>query len=292
MRTTLPLLSFLIAVPIGCSGSDDPPAIQAPNSRKSSAPVDSDPFEKLAGLRTDSYHVFLREASLLVPPALMGQNWSDVQELMKIHQFPVFESWDNGDAVHGYHLIKKKYIVFPRGHVLDLCLLLSANNLDRGHLPARAGKIYRADVALVAECNAPYAQVLKEGRFPQGTVLDAVLASATVKIAGEEWPLLKRVYVYYGYILNHHLEHNPSGFSADVEFTASLTEKIAGKTMYFAVPSQLDPLQSPGGKSKPLEDFKPEDTLGGVNPKGSNEWWQGEPQVVEANQRKYLRKKK
>jgi hypothetical protein len=289
MRTAL-YLFYPIVLLIGCPKSQDSPPNQAPDFMKISAPGDSDPFEKLVAIKTDSYHVFLREASLLVPPQLKERSWSDVQELMKAHQFPIIKSWDNGDAVHSYHVIKKKFVVFPKGHVLDLCLLLSASNLDRGHLPARPGTINRADVALVAEFDEPHAGVVKQGRFPQGTVLAAVLASATVKQAGEVWPILKRIYVYYGYISNHHLEHNPSGFFADLEFVASLTEEIAGKTMYFSVASGLDPLQSPEGQNQQLEGFKPQDTLWGVSPLGSNEWWQGEPKVVEGNRRKYLKK--
>jgi hypothetical protein len=201
-----------------------------------------------------------------------------------------FEAWDNGDAAHSYHLLKKNAIRFQGGPSLDLCLLLSANNLNRGHVPARPGNVYSAHVALVADFNAPYAVVMKTPGFPKGTAIDVVLASPGVKATGDAWPYVKRVYVYYDLFDNRWVEHNPSGFKVNVEFTASLTQEIGGKRLYLSVASGLDPARMHLDENELSEGFQAQDTLGEVQGSGSNEWWQGVPAVVEANKHQYLKK--
>lgn len=250
-----------------------------------------DALVKVRDLKSDSYHHFLREASLLLPPRFVGQQWSTVTNVMEKHQFPIVESWENGDASHCYYLVKKNAFQFPNGHSLDLHVLFSAWNADRPNLPARPGKIWAANAAFVADINAPYADLVAQDRYPKGSILDVVLRSDKVKDVGSAWPLLKKVFVHYGYISDRWVEHSPSGFHITIEFTASLDEKVAGKKMYFSVPSGLDPLRSFDGKEL-LDGFTSQDTLGEIRFVGSNGWWHGEPDVVGANKKKYLKNRK
>jgi hypothetical protein len=210
---------------------------------------------------------------------------------MKRHRFAAEESWANGDAVHSYHLVKKGAFRLSKKESLDLWLLLSAPNLHQPKGPARPGKLYRADVALVADLNAPYSQVAAEKKFPKGSVLDVVLRLKGAREIGEVWPILRKVYVHYGCIGNRWEEYNPSGFHVCVEFAVSRKKEFAGKTVYFYIPSGLDPLESWDGKKKGLGGFKPQDALGEITIGGGNEWWQGDDKTVEANKRKYLKKK-
>lgn len=261
------------------------------------APKDlTDVLRKVRNVKSDSYHRFLRKISLLVPPRCVGQQWNTVTKIMEQHRFPVVESWDNGDAAHCYYLVKKKAFQFSNGHSLDLhillTVLLSAENADRPNLPARPGKIYAADTALVADINAPYADLVAQERYPKGSILDTVLRLDKVKAVGSTWPLLKKVYVHYGYLFDRWVEHSPSGFHVTVEFSASINEKVGGKKMYFFVPSGLDPLRSPNSQEELLDGFTAKDTLGGIRSGGGNEWWYGAPDVVEANQKKYLKNRK
>lgn len=259
---------------------------------------DKPPIEKAADaidqalkLKAESYHVFLREAALIVPPVLRGQNWSEIQGLMKTKSFSAIEAWDNGDFMSSYHIVKRKAFVFHGGHSLDLCLLLSARTIDPPTRPGLAGKLRHVDIALVAEISEPYERVVGEKRYPKGSVLDAILTSKYVKEVGEIWPLLKRVYVYYGYLDNRWEDYSPSGFIVTVDFVASDTESIAGKKMSFRVASGLDPRQSRDGKEQPSKRFKPHDSVGEIWAAGGNEWWYGEPEVVQANKNKYLKTK-
>src|SRR5258708_3286492 len=65
----------------------------------------TDAVKKVLRLKAASYHVFLRDASLLVPPSLIGLEWEEVQRLMQKHSFTVVEAWENGDAIHSHHLL-------------------------------------------------------------------------------------------------------------------------------------------------------------------------------------------
>lgn len=250
----------------------------------------SEAIERVLKLKADSYQVFLREASLLAPPLLKGQSWADVQQLMTKHGFTVARAWENGDAVHSHHLAKKNAFILPSGRSLDLRFELSARNLDRGRSPARPGELYAANVVLVSELGAPYSEVMNERRFPEGSVLDAVLRSEPVKEAGATWPVSKSISVHYGYIGNRREEHNPSGFHVTIEFVASTTEAIGGKRMYLYAASGLDPLRSRDGKEVLRDGFKARDTIEEIQESGGNEWWHGAAETVEANQRKYLKK--
>ncbi|MES2792313.1 MAG: hypothetical protein V4719_22035 [Planctomycetota bacterium] len=245
-------------------------------------------LRKLALLKVSSYHEYLRQASLLVPPVLEDQDWHAIQSMLRKGPYPPFEAWDNGDAIHSYHKVKTEALIFNEKYSLDLCLLLSAANLNKGKTPARPGAIYRANIALVADINAPYSDVIAQQRFPLGSVLDVVLGHERVKKVGKEWPLVKRIYVHYDYIFNKWAEHSPTGFHVDIEFTASNDNKIAGKRMYFTIESGLDPLRSFYKKEQLTQEFTSQDTLGEIIHRGGNEWWHGTPEVVEVNQWKYL----
>jgi len=288
--TSLRSVTCLTAI-LGVFLSHGPPPAQEAKVTMPSTQEAAKVLQRVLKLKADSYHVLLREAAILAPPVLKNQEWAEIQKLMKENPFAPIEAWENGDAVHSYHILQSKAFTFPNGHSLDLYLLLSAPNLDRPRQPARPGKPYRADVALVADFNAPYSQVIGEKRYPKGSIIDAILASVKVKQVGEVWPLLKRIYVHYGYIDSRWASHNPSGFHVSVEFTASTKEEIAGKKMYFNVASGLDPLQSLEGKETLLKNFRPQDTLDGIREGGGNEWWHGNSEAVEANKRKYLKTK-
>src|SRR5439155_2061701 len=197
------------------------------------------------------------------------QEWAEVQKLMRERAFAAVKAWENGDSVHGYYMLKRKAFAFANGHSLDLYLLLSAPNLDRPKLPARPGRLYRADVALAAEINAPYPQVNGQKRFPKGSVLDVIMSCETVREVGDIWPLLRSIIVHYGYVGKKGIDYNPSGFHVYLEFTATVKEDVAGKMMYFDVPSGLDPLQSWDGRKKLLKDFTSQDTLGEIIERGS-----------------------
>jgi len=261
--------------------SDGLPIAPAHEPKEKVVPMQEvdDTLEKLLSLQADSYQALLREASHLVPPVLRGQEWADVQNLMHEHAFTVVEAWENGDAVHSYHLLKSKAVWFPNGYSLDLYLLLSAPNLNRPRTPSRTGRLYAANVALVADINAPYSLVIGQKRYPEGSVLDVILSSEQVREAGAVWPLLKKLYVNYEpYVgLGDEVEVGSDGFLVSGEFTASAKEKIGGKKMYFYVASGLG--------------YRSQDPFPGIREGGSSEWWDGDEETVERNKQKYLKYK-
>ena len=274
--------TLIAAVLPGCGGREvvEPNAKQTAHRDLTEPPEDASPttldaaLAKVCDLESESYHIFLREASQLVPPFCVDQSWSTITGVIDKQEFPVIEAWENGDAIHRYYLAKKHAYSFPNGNALDLYLLLSANNLDRPKQPVRRARVYVADVALVAELNAPYADIVAQDGYSKGSILDVMLNSPTVKAEGSRWPILSRIYVHYGIIADRWVEYEASGFQVTVEFTASLNEKIGGKRAYFYIPSGLDPLRSWDGEEL-MEGFTPADTLGEIQEGGSNEWWSG-----------------
>jgi hypothetical protein len=251
----------------------------------------SEAIQKVLRLKTASYHVFLREASLIVQPVFQGQEWADVEQLMANLGFAAVEAWENGDAVHSHHLARQNAILLPGGNSFDLEFQFSAPNLDRARLPAKPGKLYAANVVLVSRIAAPYSKVAKGRLYPRGSVLDALPTSAALEEQGRLWPILNSISVYYDYFYDRWADHSPSGFRITVEFVASKTEKIGAERMDFYAASGLDPLQSPDGKEKLLNGFKAQDTIEQIKGGGGLEWWQGEPRTIEANKRKYLMRK-
>jgi hypothetical protein len=251
----------------------------------------SEAIQKVLRLKTASYHVFLREASLIVPPVFKGREWADVEKLMAKHSFAVVEAWENGDAVHSHHLARRNAILLPGGHSLDLEFQFSALNLDRTRLPAKPGKLYAANVVLVSRIGAPYSKVAKDRFYPKGSVLDALLTSGKLEDQGRIWPILDLISVHYDYLYDRWADHSPSGFRITVEFVASKSEEIGAERMDFCAASGLDPLQSAEGKEKLLNGFKAQDTIEYIKGGGSLEWWKGEPGTIEANKRKYLTRK-
>jgi hypothetical protein len=248
-------------------------------------------LDRVLKLKADSYHVLLREASRLVPPALLGREWGEVQRLMQNHSFVSVEAWDNGSAANAYWLLKRKAVTFSNGYSLDLYALIQARNLDEPNYPLRLDGLCRADVALVAAINAPYAQVIAEERYPKGSVLEVILNHMKVREVGETWPLLSKIYVNYGYLYDRWRGYNPSGFEVQVEFIVSTQEEIAQKKMTFTVASGLDPLRSLDGKKAVLDGFESQDTLGKIRECGGLEAWHGEPETIAALKLKYLKSK-
>jgi hypothetical protein len=283
------LVATFIAACVGCGDGD---RVVEPVARKAevlASPEElDDALMKVVDLHSDSYHSFLRDASLLMNPRFVGQPWDTAMSVLEKHQFPVVKSWENGAAIHRYFLLKKDAFQFSNGQSLDLYLLASAWNTDPPKEPVRPGKLFAAHAALVAAVEVPYREMIAQERFPPGSVLDVVLRSDKVAGDGARWPLVKEVYVYYQYLFDRWVDYSPSGFEVRVEFAASLEKEIAGKTLSFKVPSGFDPLRSFDDKVEPSIGFTPQDTLGKISEAGGDEWWQGEPGEIEVNQRKYL----
>jgi hypothetical protein len=246
-----------------------------------------DAIDRVLRLKSGSYHTLLREASRLVPPALLGMTWVEVQRVMQEQSLMIVKEWQGNNGPLAYYILKRGAFVFSNGFSLDLYVLLGAVNEGRHQYGPCLGKLYQADVALVGDINAPYAQVVAEERFPKGSVLEVALSCEEVRKTSEVWPILGKVCVYYGYLADRWLEFNPSGFRVDIEFTASAQGEIGGREMIFTVVSGLDPLRSSDGTWEILNGFKSEDTLHQMRVFDGLEW--GHPERISANNRKYLR---
>ncbi len=290
----LPILVLTYASLVAAQSGDITPKKQNPDS--SSQPkmerkqdLLDDAVAQVCQLNVKRYHLLLRESSRLLPPQCLKKPWSEINGHFVDLRLPAMESWENGDAIHRYYLLKKNVIAFSGCSSTDLWILLSAMNSDRPNYPVKPGAVYAADVAIVSTVSTSYHELIDTKPYPADSVLDTVLKSDDVKSIGATWPIVHRIYVHYGYIANRWSEHNPNGFHVTVEFVTSLDQEVAGKRINFTVPSGLDPLRTLSGQELVDAAFVSSDTLGAVESGGGNEWWHGEPHVVEANRKKYLK---
>ncbi len=245
--------------------------------------------DDLRQLKTPSYHVFLREAYLRVPPLLKGQRWSDLEPLFGKAGWPLVEKWENGDVINTRYLLKKDAFHLAQGQSLDMQLFLSIAQAKPTSLRAQPGSVVVACVVLAREdINVPYEQFMEHESYPKGTVLDVVLRKPETEEKGRTWPLLKAIRVHYGLLDYISAEAWASGFHTEVEFSASATESVGGESLLCYIESGLDPLRTGSGKVL-SEHFVSRDTLGDVWCGAGNSWWQGNPGTIEANKRKYLR---
>jgi hypothetical protein len=237
-----------------------------------------------------SYQIFLRRASLTVPPLIVGREWEEIKALLQQNGFEAIEAWENGDPVNVHYRLKKGILTLPGGFPLDLILLLQARNLNKPNGQVAPGRVSRADVALLADLRMPYAEVAEKKPFPSGTVLAEVLGLAQVKATGAEWPILKEIVVNYGFLFDRWMKYSPSGFQVSVKYVASLSEDVGRKSWTFYFNSGLDPLQTVDGLNEPGSGFRSEDKLSPGERGGGNESWNGEETTAEANKKKYLRR--
>ncbi|MEQ8789102.1 MAG: hypothetical protein RIC55_22510 [Pirellulaceae bacterium] len=253
-------------------------AQDASEELKSDSRAVSDALTSVRKLEPKSYHRFLRDAARILPPQCVGQPWSDVTTAIEGQMCPLVYSRDNGDLLQRYYLAEGQAISFRNGRTLDAYVWLSGKNADLRR-PSRPETVFEASIMLADEINADYEELIKQERYPRGSVLDVVLRSPEVEREGSRWPTVKRVLVKYGSIITRYgVSH---GFSVIVELTASREHDIGEKRMYFFVRSDLDPK---GDDKDIAAGSASTDTLGAVQGFGGNEWWRST-----ADEKKYLK---
>jgi len=256
------------------AGGED--GVEKPTAESTSV---SDALASVRQLKAKSYHILLRDAAQIFPPTCVGKPWADVTSAVEGRMCPLIETRDNGDHLQHFYLAEQRAVSFPNGRSFDAYVWLSGKNADGHGRPSRPEKVSQAKILLVDNTNADYEVLIKQDRYPRGTILDAVLRSPEVRQEGLRWPILKRVLVHYGpYISRYGVSH---GFHVTVQFTASLEEEIGEKRMYFFAGSGL----APGGDDVDGADGDAsQDTLSDVFGGGANEWWRGT-----ANKEEYLK---
>ncbi len=234
-------------------------------------------------LNTNSHHTFLHDAAQMFRPACVGRSWTDVTHAIEKQNCPIIESHDNGDRLKRSYLVRKAAFSFPNGRTLDAYARIAGRNTDGGRKPSRPDKVSQADILLVDENRVSYEIVVEQDRYPSDSVLDVVLKSPEVQREGLRWPIMKRILVNHGAIITR--TGAARGFEVEVEFTASLEEKIGGKRMYFFV--RNEPSATNDGDVD-IDDGESNNELGEVQGYGANEWWHGTPDVVAMNKTKYM----
>jgi len=228
-------------------------------------------IKSVRGLEIESYHRFLREATLIVSTTCNHKPWMEVERALDQQLCPLIASRqiDNPPDVTGktldrQYLAQENAVKLPNEQSLNAYIAISVRYDDGLGRDRSPGNTFHARVLLVDQLHAKTTDV-KEDRYPKDTVLDLILKSDEIKREMKRWPYIKTIYLGYEPIVTRHGVYY--GFDATVEFAESLDSANEGKRLYFTVPSGLGPAYGviPDG-------FDQQDSLGNIQAYGSNEW--------------------
>ena len=235
-----------------------------------------------------SYHVLLRELSLVVEPRCLGRPWSTVEKELKGQGLHVVDWWENGAAINCHYIVASNAFTTPAGYPMDLYLMVQAENIGYATATQQVGRVFIAIAALVSDVHQLYSNLVSQARFPKGSVIEKVLDHREVRKDGRIWPMVKRVYASYGYLFDRWSEYSPSGFRVEIEYELGRANDFGVKSGGYMVPSGLDPLKSETGQPESLK-CTSNDSLGEITQTGSLESWRGDDDAIVKLKAKYLK---
>lgn len=235
----------------------------------------SDLSERLRALTADkarSYQRLLRDASHEVRGAALDRPWSEVEPALRRQGLRQLLARDNQHSSDYRYLVTKHGWLAGDQTPHSLYLEISVDRRSTNDVAtAKPGFVMTARAGLLVEPNRPYAQMLTNGAYPDGSVLFRGLRLPEVASAAQSYPILKRIEVSYDFIRDQWAESVPQGFSVWLAFRDSALDDRRGKSMYFTATSGLDGLQD--WKGGPLQQqFEPRDTVGDFRSWGGSEW--------------------
>jgi hypothetical protein len=230
--------------------------------------------ERLRALTTDktrSYQRLLRDASHEVRSAALDRHWGEVEPALRRQGLRQIHGRDNQHASDYRYLVSKDGWRGRDQTAHSLYLEFSVDRRSTNTLAsARPGFVMTAEAGLLVEPNRPYAQVLTNGAYPDGSVLFRGLRLPEAASAAQSYPILKKIEVTYDFIRDRWAESVPQGFSLRLTFGDSPRDR-RGKSMHFTATSGLDGLQDWQGRSL-QQRFEPQDTVGEFRSWGGGEW--------------------
>jgi len=270
IKTRVCLYLFVATFPLGCT---------SPLSEQLRGSV-SEQFVcevgRLLKQRTISTHHLLRDLHLLAKRRYVGRIWATVYEELSELGSRKVPTWETEPLIGCDYTIATNVCLNSSAYPVDLCLSIRAD----GDAVNSTGRVFEANVTLVSNVRAPLSSLFAQGRYPKDSVISKVLTLPEIKAAGEAWPLVKRVCVFYGYLNNRWNKYNPFGFTVVVEFVTDATE-IGFKRITYTVVSNLDPFKTNEGIPY-ARSYRSEDILGDVELIGDLESWRGEDNEIEA----------
>jgi hypothetical protein len=277
IKTRVCLCLFVATFPLGCT---IPLSEQLHRSVSEQFVCDVGRFLKQ---RTISTHHLLRDLHLFAKRRYVGRIWATVYEELSERGSRKVPTWETEPLIGCDYTIATNVCLDSSAYPVDLCLSIKA---DGGAVHCN-GRVFEANLTLVSNVKAPLSSLIAQDRYPKESVMSKVLTLPEIKAAGETWPLVKRVCVFYGYLNNRWNKYNPSGFTVAVEFVTDATE-IGSKRITYTIVSNLDPCKTKEGAPYTRSD-RAEDSLGDVELIGDLESWRGEDNEIEIAKAKYLR---
>jgi hypothetical protein len=233
--------------------------------------------ERLCALTTDksrSYQRLLRDASQELRRVALDRRWSEVEPALRKQGLRQIHARDNQHTSDYRYLVTKQGWLAGDQIAHSLYLEFGVDKRSTNAVArAKPGFVMTAEAGLLVEPNRPYAEVLTNGAYPDGSVLFRGLRLPEAASAAQSYPILKKIEVTYDFIRDRWSESVPQGFSLRLTFGDSTRDDRRGKSLYFTATSGLDGPQDWQGK--PLrQQFEPQDTVGEFRAWGSNAWTQ------------------
>lgn len=233
--------------------------------------------ERLRVLTADkarSYQRLLRDASHEVRGATLDRPWSEVEAALRRQGLRQIHARDNQHTSDYRYLVSKDGWRGSDHTAHSLYLEFGVDRRSTNTVAsAKPGFVITAEAGLLVEPNRPYAQVLTNGAYAEGSVLFRGLRLPEVASTAQSYPILKKIEITYDFIRDRWSESVAQGFSLHLTFGDSARDDRRGKRLFFTAESGLDALED--WESRRLQQqFAPKDTVGEFRSWGSNEWKQ------------------
>jgi hypothetical protein len=236
----------------------------------------SERLRALIAGKARSYHRLLHDASHEIRGVTLDRPWSEVEPALRRQGLRQMRARDHQHTSDYRYLVSKDGWLGGDQTAHSLYLEFSVDRRDSNTVvSARPGCVMTAEAGLFVEPNRPYAQMLTNGAYPDGSVLFRGLRLPEAASAAQSYPILKKIEVTYNYIRDRWSESVAQGFSLHLTFGVSVRDDRRGKGLFFTAESGLDALEDWQGR-RVQQQFESHDTVGEFRSWGSNEWKQTE----------------
>jgi hypothetical protein len=123
-----------------------------------------------------SYHILLRNLYQTTNARYAQKLWRSVDADLRKEGFTLVESELRQHFRSYQYRAKRNAYTFPKGNPVDVYATLTAE-LEaggQGRHSGSPGKLLTVEAGFVANINLPYAELMKQGRYPKGSALDQV----------------------------------------------------------------------------------------------------------------------
>ncbi len=196
----------------------------------------------------------------------LGRDWRRISEALSRQLFRLVEIYEPHERAKFVRFIgRARAYVNAAGDPHDLFFWVQSVRRDTGWL---VREVY---VGLHVEFEAPFKDLTRRDRYPQGSVLARFFELEEVRKLAAVYPVLEEIEFSYGRIRDRESGLVPAGFHVNAGFLLAGERGGGGRGIYYTAEAGLDPPTSPRGRL--LRDRPAAD--GPLVPRGASFWGAG-----------------